>query len=162
MVVNNNMKMLIVYDSKTGNTEKMARAIAEGASSAKGIDVEMKKIDSPWPLSLVTKADLVLFGSPVNYADITDGLRSFLEHLKRYIADGKMNVSGRRAAIFGSYGYDGAWIMEERLKQMVSELGYDTYDKVLVKTADEIKYDANDSLKDCRDFGRELAKSLQK
>ncbi|MCK4581868.1 flavodoxin domain-containing protein, partial [Candidatus Bathyarchaeota archaeon] len=26
------MKIVIIYDSKTGNTEKMAKAIAEGAS----------------------------------------------------------------------------------------------------------------------------------
>ncbi|MFZ0965115.1 MAG: flavodoxin domain-containing protein, partial [Candidatus Bathyarchaeia archaeon] len=29
-------KILVVYDSKTGNTEKMAFAVAEGAKQVKG------------------------------------------------------------------------------------------------------------------------------
>ena len=32
------LKLLIVYYSQTGNTEKMARAIEEGARSVVGID----------------------------------------------------------------------------------------------------------------------------
>jgi len=38
-------KILIVYDSKTGNTEKMAYAVAEGARQVNGIEVIVKKAD---------------------------------------------------------------------------------------------------------------------
>lgn len=38
------MKIIVVFDSQTGNTEKMAKAIAEGASSVPGSVVEVKKI----------------------------------------------------------------------------------------------------------------------
>ncbi|MGQ9679654.1 MAG: flavodoxin domain-containing protein [Candidatus Bathyarchaeia archaeon] len=155
------MKVLIVYDSKTGNTEKMAEAIAEGINSVNGVYAEVKKIDNPWPLSSIAEADIVLFGSPVNYADVTDGLRSFLEHLGRYIKDGKLMMAGRRAAIFGSYGWDGAWIMEDRLRTMVSDLGFKLYDKVLVKTDNEIRNRSAETLPQCREFGREIAESLR-
>jgi NAD(P)H dehydrogenase (quinone) len=38
-------KVLIIYDSKTGHTEKMALAAAEGAKQMKGVDVEFKKVE---------------------------------------------------------------------------------------------------------------------
>lgn len=155
------MKVAIIYDTKGGNTEKMARAIAEGASSVKGTEVNVMKISEKFPLSKVAEADIVVFGSPVIYADITDGLRSFLEHLKRYITDGKMSMKGKHAAIFGSYGYDGAWIMEERLKQMVKDLGYKVHEKVHVETDNEIKYNAK-AMENSRTFGKEIAQVLKK
>ena len=42
------MKVLIIYDSKTGNTEKMATAIVEGAKET-GAEVTIKKIGIPSP-----------------------------------------------------------------------------------------------------------------
>ncbi len=36
-------KILIVYASRTGNTEKLAQAIAEGARNAGGVIVELKR-----------------------------------------------------------------------------------------------------------------------
>lgn len=156
------MKVLIIYDSKTGNTQRMAEAIAEGINSVNGVFAEVKKIGQPWPLSLIADAEMVLFGSPVNYADVTDDLRSFIEHLKRYIKDGKIKMTNKRAAIFGSYGWDGAWIMEDRLKAMVSDLGFNLKDKALVKTDNEIRNQTAETLLQCREYGREIAESLRR
>ena len=38
------VRVLIVYDSRTGNTEKMAYAVAEGVRE-EGIEVEVKRVD---------------------------------------------------------------------------------------------------------------------
>ena len=38
------MKVIIVYDSKSGNTEAMANAVSEGVEG-EGIDVEVKRMD---------------------------------------------------------------------------------------------------------------------
>ncbi len=154
------MKIVIIYDSKGGNTRKMAEAIAEGASSVEGVEVEVKRIGEAFPLSLLRDADGVVFGSPVIYADVTNEMRDFLEHIQRYVDAGKMSMDGRRAAIFGSYGYDGAWIMEERLKDMVEGLGYEVQDEVCVQVDSDIKINTNETVKRCRDFGREFAESL--
>jgi NAD(P)H dehydrogenase (quinone) len=35
-------RILIFYFSKTGNTEKMAKAVAEGAGMIEGVEVEIK------------------------------------------------------------------------------------------------------------------------
>jgi flavorubredoxin len=154
------MKVLVIYDSKGGNTEKMAQAIAQGAASVEGVETEAKKIGEPFPLTMLAEADAVAFGSPVIYADVTDEMRGFLEHVRRYVDAGKMEVKDRRAAVFGSYGYDGAWIMEERLKKMVEDIGYDVQDKVCVEIDSNLRHHPADPLRNCRAFGKEIAESL--
>jgi len=156
------VKVLVIYDSKSGNTEKMAWAIAEGAASVEGVEAEVKKIGESFPLAALAEADLVAFGSPVIYADVTDEMRGFLEHVNRYIKAGRMDVKRSRAAIFGSYGYDGAWIMEERLKKMVDGLGYEVLDKVCVETDSKLRHSPTDPLSNCKAFGKEIAESLKK
>lgn len=156
------MKIVVVYDSLSGNTEKMARALAEGAGSFAGTSVEVKKIGEPFPLSILAKADGVAFGSPCVYANVTDGMRSFVENMKGYIKSGKMEVKGKRAAVFGSYGWDGAWVMEEKLKAMVKDLGYKVKEEVCVETDASIKYQAGKYVEKCKAFGREFAESLKK
>lgn len=155
------MKLLVIYDSKGGNTEKMAHAIAEGAASVEETMSEVKKIGEPFPLTELADADMVVFGSPVIYADVTDEMKSFLEHLKRYIDAGKMDMKGRRAAVFGSYGWDGAWTMEEQFKKRVEDLGYKVDEKVCVEIDTDLKYHAATPLENCRVFGKELAESLK-
>ncbi len=151
------MKIVIVYDSKTGNTEKMAKAIADGASEI--AEVELKKIGEAFPLTVMAKADGVVFGSPVYYADISNEMKDFLVHVESYIKANKKKIHDRPAAVFGSYGYDGAWIMEERLKARIESLGYQAYDDVCVLVDTDIKYH-EDSLDSCKEFGKKFAESI--
>jgi NAD(P)H dehydrogenase (quinone) len=58
-------KILVIYHSMTGNTAKMAEAVAQGARSA-GADVAVKKaIDTT--LDDLLKADGIIIGSPTYY-----------------------------------------------------------------------------------------------
>jgi flavodoxin I len=154
------MKILIVYDSKTGNTEKMATAIAEGAKEA-GAVVTVKKIGEPFPLTLLEENDGVAFGSPTRYADVTNDMKDFFSHIEGYVKLGKMKMKGKKAAVFGSYGYDGAWVMEERLKGYVEALGYKVVPKVCVKVDMEIKTKPKETLAECKAWGKEFAKTLK-
>lgn len=154
------MKVLVVYDSLGGNTEKMACAIAAGASSIEGVEAEVKKIGEPFPLTALAESTMVVFGSPVIYSKVTDGLMSFLKRVKQHIEDGKMTGKDRRAAIFGSCSFK-AQIIEERLKGMVEGLGYDVEEKVCVEKARDIKDSKEAVLEKCREFGKELAESLK-
>ena len=85
----------------------------------------------------------------------------FLEHLGRYIKVGRMEMKSRKAAVFGSYGYDGAWIMEERLKKMVQDLGYKVLEDVCVETDTNIKYHTEDYTEKCQKFGKEFAEYIK-
>lgn len=156
----NKMKVLILYDSKTGNTEKMAGAIAEGAKEA-GAEVTVKKIGEPFPLNLLEENDGVIFGSPTRYADATNEMKDFLQHVESFVKLGKMKMKGRKAAVFGSYGYDGAWVMEERLKGYVEALGYKVAPKVCVKVDYEIKTRQKETLAECKTWGKDFAKTLK-
>ena len=152
------MKIVVIYDSKTGNTEKMARAVAEGASEK--ADVEVKKIGDAFPLTLLADADGVIFGSPVYYADISNNMKDFLSHVETYIQAKKKKINHMPAAVFGSYGYDVAWIMEERLKERIEGLGYKVQNDVLVMIDSDIKYHFVDEAMKCKAFGKKLAESL--
>jgi flavorubredoxin len=152
------MKVIVVYDSQTGNTEKMAKAVAEGAGSVAEVDV--KKVGEPFPLMVLAEADGVIFGSPCIYANVTPGLRGLVENMGAYVKSGKIDVKGHHAAIFGSYGWDGAWVMEEVFKLSLKNLGYKVQDEVCVEVASNIKYNESESLKKCKEFGKKFAESL--
>jgi len=154
------MKVLVIYDSVTGNTEKMAKAIVEGAKEA-GADVTIKKIGEPFSLSLLQDVNGVAFGSPTRYADTTNQMRDFLSHVESYVKNGKMSMKGRKAAIFGSYGYDGAWVFEEQLRSYIEKIGYTVYPKVLVKVDFEIKTRQKEVLAEAKSWGKEFAQSLK-
>jgi len=92
-------KILIVYDSKSGNTEKMARAVAEGAKQIKGTKVNVKKIDQTDFEDLVN-ADGIIFGSPTYFGEMSGKLKTFIdESVKIY---GKLE--GKVGAAFTSSG----------------------------------------------------------
>ena len=152
------MKIVVIYDSKTGNTGKMAKAVAEGAS--KHAEVEVKKIGEAFPLTIMADADGVVFGSPVYYADISNNMKDFLEHVETYIKANKRKINSKPATVFGSYGYDGAWIMEERLKERIMGLGFKVSDDVLVMIDSDIKYNFDANSVKCKEFGKKFAESL--
>lgn len=71
-------KMLIVYDSRTGNTEKMALAVAEGAKDVPGTKVVVKTADAAKNSDLL-EADAVVLGSPTYYGDMSGKLKEFID-----------------------------------------------------------------------------------
>jgi NAD(P)H dehydrogenase (quinone) len=85
-------KILVVYDSKTGNTEKMAFAVAEGAKQVKGVKAKIKKVDQTTFQDLLN-ADGIIMGSPTYYGQMSAKLRLLLtnrlksmENLKEKLA----------------------------------------------------------------------------
>jgi NAD(P)H dehydrogenase (quinone) len=71
------LKGLVVYDSKTGNTEKMAIAIGRGMEKA-GLDVKVKKVEDADMDDLVN-ADAIAFGSPTYFANMTSNMKEFID-----------------------------------------------------------------------------------
>ena len=72
-------KVLVGFYSLSGNTEKMAAAVAEGAGQVEGVDVVTKKVDE------ITKADLdsahgLILGCPTHFANIPAGMKSAIDH----------------------------------------------------------------------------------
>ncbi len=72
------ISILIVYYSFTGNTEKMAKAVAEGAQKIPGVNVITRTIDKVTETEL-KHADAVLLGSPTYYGNMAGQMKSFID-----------------------------------------------------------------------------------
>jgi flavodoxin I len=96
------MKVLIVYDSKFGNTEKVAQAIAAGLD-AKG-DSRLVRVDMVKPEDL-EGLDALIVGSPVHAWGPTTKIKSFLKGLKPDALSGVKAVAfdtGYKTRVAGS------------------------------------------------------------
>ena len=93
-------KVLILYDSHTGNTEKMAEAVAEGARQVAKVEVEVKYYARQEELA---DAAAIVFGSPTYYHDMTLPIKQMLEEA----AKANVQLKGKVGAAFGSYGWSG-------------------------------------------------------
>lgn len=71
-------KVLIIYHSFSGNTKKMADALADGARSVAGVDVVMKTASEAQPTELES-ADGVAFGAPNTFGGMAGALREFFD-----------------------------------------------------------------------------------
>lgn len=89
------MKILIVYDSQFGNTEKVAQAIAAAIGTKE--DINLAKVDMVKPEDMES-LDILIVGSPIHAWGPTKGMKSFVKSLKPEI------LSGVRAAAFDT-GY---------------------------------------------------------
>ena len=93
------VKILIVYDSRSGNTEKMAFAVAEGAKQVKDATPEVKKIDKA-NLEDLLAADGIIMGSPTYYGLMSAKLKAFIDESVKI--HGKLE--GKVGAAFTSSG----------------------------------------------------------
>lgn len=53
-------RIVILYDSFTGTTEHLAKAVAEGVRSVKGVDLQILNIGSKFPISLLNNIDVLI------------------------------------------------------------------------------------------------------
>lgn len=92
-------KILVLYYSQSGNTEKMANQVAEGAKNG-GADVELSYHIDAEDLS---DFDAIIVGSPTYHHDMPLEIKRLFED-----ASGKgVNLKGKVGAAFGSFGWSG-------------------------------------------------------
>ena len=99
------VKILVLYDSFTGNVEQMARLVADGALEMAGVEVRLRKVDGEGELRAAPEdvlwADGVAVGSPTNM-----GLLSW--KMKRFWDDDMrphwMKIDGKIGCAFSSAG----------------------------------------------------------
>jgi NAD(P)H dehydrogenase (quinone) len=71
-------KILIVYDSKTRNTESMALAVAKGAEQVSEIEVTVKKVERTTPDDMLN-ADGIIMGSPTYFGGMSAKLKAVFD-----------------------------------------------------------------------------------
>jgi flavorubredoxin len=138
----------IFYISSYGNTQEMAEAIYKGVDSVEGIRASMYDMSSLEPESIITlleESDGVLIGSPTINGDAVKPVWDLLSYMC-YI-----EKSGKIGAVFGSYGWSGEAfdMVQSRLKGLKFRVPLSPMKIKLNPTEDD--------LKNCFDFGVELA-----
>ncbi|MEM3615383.1 MAG: NAD(P)H-dependent oxidoreductase [Candidatus Methanomethylicia archaeon] len=71
-------KVLVLYYSRMGNVECLARAVAEGARSVEGVNVELKRVDYATVVDLIS-CDGVAIGSPNYFGYMAGLLKDFFD-----------------------------------------------------------------------------------
>ena len=75
------MQTLVVYDSKFGNTEKVAQAIARGIGQLSEVQVTAASEATHTLAALTSPPDLVLIGGPTQNRGPSEGLRALMKAL---------------------------------------------------------------------------------
>jgi flavodoxin short chain len=106
-------KVLIVYWSGTGNTEKVSELVEKGALE-KGASVVRKRVGDA-KAAEVADYDVIALGSP------SMGVETIEEaEMEPFFAEALTFIGGKKIGIFGSYGWgDGEWlrIWAERVRE---------------------------------------------
>jgi flavorubredoxin len=125
---------LIMYFSKTGNTEKVALAIKRGLEKA-GVKVVVKKVNEATEEELYNY-DIVCFGSPIQHSLPPPPVFRFIrKNEKKYRKAGEVNLSSpkvinKNALIFCTYsgphcGISEALPVGKYIRQFFEHLGFD-------------------------------------
>src|ERR1041384_1408373 len=93
-------KVLVLFDSASGNTEKMARLVAEGAEGIPGIEVRVRKVTEA-TADDVLWCDGLALGSPTNMGLLSWRMKRFWDEP---MAPHWMKVDGRLAWAFSPPG----------------------------------------------------------
>ena len=157
-------KALIVYDSATGNTEKMALAIGEGFRES-GVPAVIKKVKDTTLDDLVT-ADAIVLGSPTYFGNMSGSMKAFIDKTEKIYPDGLKNKIGGAfvSAAAVSDGCETALIslIQTLLIHRMVVVGLQENAKIIGHAAGSmgavsIGIPDDECITTCRDFGKRIA-----
>ena len=112
-------RVLVLYYSSYGHVEAMAEAVAEGALSVEGTQVDIKRVPELVPEEVAKKAnmkldqrapvaqpaeladyDAIVFGTPTRYGNMCAQMRNFLDQTGGLWLKGALN--GKVGSVFAS------------------------------------------------------------
>ena len=93
-------KVLIMFDSRTGKTKRMAEKIAEGIRS-EGHEVQVRELFEMHGSDDLAGYDGYLCGAPTYFKDTTEAMKAFLFQAR------EANLQGKIGGAFGSYTHIG-------------------------------------------------------
>jgi len=92
-------KILVVFDSKSGNTETMALAVAKGAEMAGDVEVTVKRAEETKNSDLLA-ADGIIMGSPTYFGQMSAKLKAVIDESVKVHKD----LTGKVGGAFTSSG----------------------------------------------------------
>ena len=151
------VNVLVVYDTKHGNTRLVAENIADGLREVEGITAaisDVEKVD----VENLPHFDAILMGSPNHFGGPARSIRKFIDKL------GKLDMVGKWAAVFDTYlGGD----FNKAVRKMEDRIGEKVPSLKLITSGLSIRVEgmkgpiSEGELPKCRDFGRKIANQLK-
>ncbi|MEM3153868.1 MAG: flavodoxin domain-containing protein, partial [Candidatus Bathyarchaeia archaeon] len=152
------VRVIVVFESRYGNTKRVAESIIEGINEAGGVKVSLKELKEV-DLKEIPSCDAILIGSPNHMGGPTRGIKGFIDKL------GELRLDGKKFAVFDTYmGRDfekAVKKMEKRLSEKAPGLGRITAG-LSVKVQGVKGPTAEGELPKCKEFGRNVAIQLKK
>jgi len=134
------MKPVVIYWSQSGNTEAMAKAIAEGAHNCDIFNIS--DIDVKTALTY----DVIALGCPaMGSEELEDG------EMQPFVEDLLPHIRGKKIALFGSHDWGSGEWMETWQKSMESSGAAMIADGLICNLEPE-----EDTIKQCKILGSKL------
>jgi flavorubredoxin len=141
-------KILVLYYSRTGNTERMANAVAEGAKSLGEVEVELNYHMDAESLS---SYDAIIIGAPTYHHDMPVDFKNLFEQA----AVTGISLKGKIGTAFGSYGWSG------EAPKLILEIMKYKFEMQVVEPPLLAKYMPDSTMLNlCKDLGKRVSESL--
>jgi len=147
-------KVLVIYHSQGGTTEKMAKAIGEGARQAAGTQVTVKRALDAGVDDLLG-CDAIAVGSPDYFSYMAGGVKDFFDRVF-YPTQGK--VTGKPCATFGSAGGPASVVLACLDKICFSSMKF----KKIAESVGVSGRITEETLAECRELGKKLGEAVSK
>ena len=150
------MKVIIVYESRYGNTKRVAEMIIEAMKEVGGLETDLvlyKEAD----LDKIPEYDAILIGSPTHIGGPTRGIKKFIDKL------GKLGLEGKVGAVFGTYKYD----FEKAVKKMENRINEKVPGLKILAPGLSIKVKGikgpilEEDLPKCKEFGKKIGSKMK-
>lgn len=135
-------KAAVIYWSGTGNTEAMANAIQKGMKE-KGIEVTLCNVAQADNINL-NDYEFLAFGCPSMGSEVLEE-----SEFEPYFSSIENTLSGKKVALFGSYGWgDGEWMRDWVSRVQSANVNLFGEGLIMQETPDE---------DECLQYGRDFA-----
>jgi len=150
-------KVIVVYESKYGNTKLVAETIIEGMSEVEGTETALRELKEV-NLDNIIEYDAILVGSPNHFGGPTRSIKKFIDKL------GKLPLKGKKFAVFDTYikgDFEKAVKkMEKRINEKAPELKQ-IAPGLSIKVQEMKGPILEGEFPKCREFGNKIATNLK-
>jgi flavorubredoxin len=151
-------KAIVTYESKYGNTKRVAEAIAESMNEVAGVEASVRALKEV-ELGEISGCDAILLGSPNHLGGPTRGVKGFIDKL------GELQLRGKMFAVFDTYMWKD---FEKTVKKMEKRINERAPGLKRMAAGLSVKVlglrgpIAEGELSRCREFGKNIAAQLKK
>ncbi|MGB9683605.1 MAG: flavodoxin family protein [Candidatus Bathyarchaeales archaeon] len=150
-------RVVVVFESRYGNTKRVAESIIDGINGVGGVEVSLKELKEV-DFKGIPSYDAILIGSPNHFGEPTRDIRGFIDKLS------ELTLEGKKFAVFDTYmGKD----FEKAVKKMEKRISEKALGLKRLTSGLSIKVQGmkgpivEGELSKCKEFGKKIAIQLK-